>query len=116
MPRLLTFIIVCLLMACVKSHRESFDAQNVIIYKADGSRQCEPGSGTSVSAMAQALTNAGIAVFSSRGDHDCLFRPALCGTATGTINIYEIPANRLSQAQDLGFIPYSHLQARCESR
>jgi len=116
MSRLLTCIIICLLMACVQSHREGADTQTVAIYKADGSRQCEPGSGTSVAEMAKTLINADVPVFASRSDHDCLVRAALCGTATDAINIYEIPAERLSQAQDFGFIPYSRLQARCESR
>jgi hypothetical protein len=110
---LISVVISCLLMACATPDRERDAAQTVEVYKPDGSRQCETDSGIPLSVMKQELSNAAIQVLSSRSAHDCLFRPALCGTATGVINIYEIAANRLSDVQDLGFIPYDQLRARC---
>lgn len=112
---LITVVISCLLMACATPDRESNTARTVEVYKPDGSRQCEADSGIPLSVMEQELSNAAIQVLSSRSAHDCLFRPALCGTATGVINIYEIAANRIPDAQVLGFIPYEQLRARCGS-
>lgn len=113
---MLTIIAACLLMACIPQHQVKAVTGAVEIYKPDGSRQCEPDSGTPLSEMEKILTDAGIEVLSSRRDHDCLFRPALCGTATGAINIYEISRDQLPEAQALDFIPYGQLKARCESR
>jgi hypothetical protein len=114
--RMLTIVAGCLLMSCATQHQVKAVTRTVEIYKPDGSRQCEPDSGTPLTEMERILTDAGIPVLSSRHDHDCLFRPALCGTATGSINIYEISEDQLSDAQALDFIPYSRLKARCESR
>ncbi len=60
--------------------------------------------------MQQILTNADIHVLSLRRDHDCFSRPALCDSATGVINFYEIAMERLNDATVLGFIPYGRLQ------
>src|SRR3989304_5943814 len=105
--RLCILSIGCLLMACAAPPQVSADAPAVEIYKPDGSRQCEPGSGVSLSDMEKTLTDAGIPVSSSRRDHDCFFRLAVCGAGTSNINIYEIREDQLPAAQGLGFIPLS---------
>jgi hypothetical protein len=114
--RWVIIVINCLLTACVAPLQVSAVTDTVEIYRPDGSRQCEPGSGISLSGMEKTLTDTGIAVLSSRRDHDCFFRPAVCGAGTSNINVYEIKEDQLSAAQALGFISLSQLQARCASR
>jgi len=114
--RLLTVFASCVLMACVTQHQVGAVTRTVEIYQSDGSRQCEPESGALLSEMEKILTEAGIAVLSSRRGHDCFIRPALCGSGTSAINVYEIEEGQLAAAKELGFIPYSHLQARCGSQ
>lgn len=53
--------------------------------------------------MARTLTEAGVRVLRSACGHDGFFRAAVCGTGTGEINIYEIPATDLGEATRLGF-------------
>lgn len=89
------------------------DIKTVDVYKSDGSRQCETGSGISLSEMERILNEANIRVLSSRQDHDCKMRPAVCGAGTGVINIFEIEENNLGPARELGFIPLSRLKAQC---
>lgn len=105
-----------LLIACAAPPQVSADAQAVEIYKPDGSRQCEPESGISLSDMEKTLMDAGIVVSSSRRDHDCFFRPAVCGAGTSNINVYAIKVDQLPAAQALGFVPLSQLQAKCGTR
>ena len=114
--RLLTIVSSCMVISCIAQHQVKVVTRTVEIYHSDGSRQCEPESGISLTEMGKTLTNAGISILSSRRDHDCFFRPALCGSGAGAINVYEIDESRLSTAQGLGFIPYSRLLTRCGSR
>ena len=79
---------------------------SVEIYHYDGSLQCEPGSGTSLEEMGKTLESAGIEIISSRTGHDGRMYPAVCGAGTGRINIYEINAQQLKQAEALKFKPY----------
>lgn len=77
----------------------------VEVYRPDGSRQCEEGSGVPREAMAAELTAAGVRVLDSRTGTDGLMRIAVCGAPTGTIHIFRIEAAGLATAEALGFRP-----------
>ena len=73
----------------------------ILVYKADGSLQCGKGKGTSVQEMEKQLD--GIKVFSRDNRSDGLMRIQVCGHPTGMINVYEIPASQLKEAEKRGF-------------
>jgi hypothetical protein len=79
--------------------------RSIEVFKPDGSVQCEPGSGVPLEQMRRQLTGAGIAVHAARTARDMQIRPAVCGTATGTLNAYIIDAGRIEEARALGFEP-----------
>lgn len=70
-----------------------------------GSRQCEPGTGTSLLAMRGRLTDAGIAVSGS----DCSFGsfgvPAVCGATDARYWMFDIDEADAARAAALGFLP-----------
>ena len=76
-------------------------AGNVEVYKADGSLQCT--SGVALDQMAKELTGAGIAVVAMRKADDGLLHIALCGSATGAINVFTVAVPALDKAKALGF-------------
>lgn len=77
-------------------------AQNrVRVYKPDGSRQCEKRGAQSVEAMEREL--AGIVVHSREKRKDGLMHIQICGSPSGMINLYEIDASFLKQAEERGF-------------
>jgi hypothetical protein len=71
------------------------------IYKADGSRQCEKKSGIPLDIMEREL--AGIVVKSRDKRNDGLMHVQVCGSPSGMINVYEINAEFLKQAEQRGF-------------
>lgn len=75
--------------------------KRVRIYKSDGSRQCE-GGGISPEAMKKELQ--GIRVYAAEKQtlHGMMF-PAVCGGQTGSINVYTIAEQDLSEAGKRGF-------------
>lgn len=78
------------------------------VYKSRGSIQC--GSrGTAPAGMSRDLVVAGISVLSYTCGTDGRIYPAVCGAATGEINIFEIPAAQQNQAAALSFQPLSNL-------
>ena len=83
----------------------TFGDDRIEVYRHDGSRQCEPGSGTAPADMAEALRSAGVEVHGSRSGHDGLNRAAVCGAPTGNIDIFSIDASDLEAARELGFRP-----------
>lgn len=80
-----------------------FDQPVVEVYKYDGSLQCERGSEIPLEDMAGELTAAGIEVQASRKGTDGLAHIAVCGASTGNVNVYTIPSDALSRAEELGF-------------
>lgn len=98
-------------MACAPSLGMVDKGQTIRVYRADGSRQCEPDSGAPPTAGQRTLAAAGIPVLGSGCGHDGRVRIALCGVETGLIHLYDIPANRLEEALALGFRPLSELPA-----
>ncbi|MFN3455034.1 MAG: hypothetical protein ACK41T_08755 [Pseudobdellovibrio sp.] len=75
--------------------------KKVKVYKLDGSKQCEQGTGLSLGEMAKQLGD--ITVFSSTKQHDGLMRTQVCGQDTGQCNVFEISATDLGSAEKLGF-------------
>jgi hypothetical protein len=76
--------------------------ETVKVFKYDGSRQCEPGTGVSAAVM-QAKELAGIKVISSEHRSDGRMRAQACGMPTGMINVYEIDIADLPKAEKQGF-------------
>jgi len=60
---------------------------SVYVYKLDGTRQCESNTGINLLKMEQELVSTGIKVISRRKGFDGREGIALCGAATGQINI-----------------------------
>ncbi len=74
---------------------------NVFVFKADGSLQCGMGKAISAEDMEKELK--GIKVFSRDKRPDGMMHIQVCGSPTGIINVYEIPAEKLSDAEARGF-------------
>ena len=74
-----------------------------------GSRQCEPGSGSSRLEARRRLTSAGVTVFGS----NCGFvgggMITLCGAGDGRYWLFEIDETQAAQAAALGFVPIDGL-------
>ncbi|WP_125179848.1 hypothetical protein [Thiohalobacter thiocyanaticus] len=73
-----------------------------MVYKYDGSVQCEE-SGVAVEDMRRELTRAGVEVVCGRKAQDGRAYPAMCGAATGRINVYTIDESGLDTAEALDF-------------
>jgi hypothetical protein len=73
----------------------------VKIYKFDGSLQCNQGKKVSPDDMAKELKD--IPIYSRDNKHDGLMRIQLCGKPTGYCNVFEIDAEKLPQAEKLGY-------------
>ena len=78
-------------------------ASTLFVFKPDGTIQCDKFQGVALDSMAQELTSAEIKVFSMRKGYDGREGIALCGAATGQINVYEIASSDVSEAVGLGF-------------
>lgn len=92
-------LIVCLILSgCAHVH----NPDRIMVYKYDGSVQCE-ASGVAVEDMRRELTRAGVEVVCGRKAQDGRAYPAMCGAATGRINVYTIDAADLDAAEALGF-------------
>ncbi|HWP21087.1 MAG TPA: hypothetical protein VNO84_18305 [Burkholderiaceae bacterium] len=78
------------------------------VYKSLGSRQCE-GGGPEPSALAEPLRQAGVPVLATACGQDGRMRAAMCGLSDGRIAVFDIPADRLEDAQKLGYGPLSAL-------
>lgn len=89
-----------IVMAAEKKPGEKMPSR-VWIYKYDGSKQCGTGEKISLSTMEKDLK--GIKVFKRKSENDGKMRIQMCGTPTGTANVYEIKYSDLEKAQSLGF-------------
>lgn len=76
-------------------------ATNVFVFKADGSLQCGMGKAISIEDMEKELK--GIKVLSRDKRPDGMMHIQVCGSPTGVINIYEISASQLKEAEARGF-------------
>jgi len=77
------------------------DLKKILVFKYDGSKQCEANSGVSEKAMAKELSE--IKVYSSNKMNDGQPRIQVCGALTGYANVYKIKAKNLPLAEALGF-------------
>lgn len=75
--------------------------KKIKVYKADGSVQCEQGTGAKVEEMQKQLGD--IKVYSAENKHDGLIRIQVCGAPTGNCNVYEINEADFAKAEKLGF-------------
>lgn len=73
-----------------------------LVYKARGSVQCE-GRGVGPEQMSADLLKAGIQVERFACGHDGRMRAAMCGGATGELNLFSIAARDVARARELGF-------------
>ena len=74
---------------------------NVLVFKFDGSKQCQQGNPISVNRMKKELK--GIKVFSALKKNDGLMHLTVCGGETGNANVFEINKNDLELAKKRGF-------------
>lgn len=77
------------------------DMRKILVFKYDGSRQCEPDSGVPENEMAKELSE--IKVYSVEKKSDGQPRVQVCGALTGYANVYKIKAENLPLAEALGF-------------
>ena len=77
------------------------DMKKILVFKYDGSRQCEPDSGISENEMAKELSE--IKVYSIEKKNDGQPRVQVCGALTGYANVYKIKSKNLPLAEALGF-------------
>lgn len=73
----------------------------VFVYKPDGSLQCGMGKGIPPEEMEKELE--GIKVYSRENRPDGKMHIQVCGSPTGQVNVYEIPASSLKEAEKRGF-------------
>lgn len=74
---------------------------HVLVYKPDGSLQCNMGQAVSIEAMSKELK--GIEIFSMENRSDGMMRVQLCGSPSGRINVYEIATKDYEKAVEAGF-------------
>lgn len=95
-----TALLAALLLAAC-AHTGTTPAGRIQVYKSDGARQCE-GGGISPETMRQELR--GIRVYAAAKQHlQGMMFPAVCGGATGSINVYTIDAANREKAHERGF-------------
>lgn len=73
----------------------------VLVARPDGSLQCGMHKGLSAEEMEKELK--GIKVYSRSKKPDGKMHIQVCGSATGTMNVYEIPESSLTDAENRGF-------------
>lgn len=83
------------------SEEQDLKGKRVVVFKSDGSIQCQMASGVSLEAMAKELQ--GIHIFSQNKQHDGMMRSQVCGNSTGNLNTYTILEKDLEKAQNFGF-------------
>lgn len=74
---------------------------HVLVYKYDGSTQCETTRATSIDTMAKELK--GIPILSREKRSDGLMHISSCGGSTGAANVYEISGRYAKKAEARGF-------------
>lgn len=85
-----------------EKHVSTNSTDSVFVFKYDQSVQCGKA-GIAPARGEQRLENAGIEVRCRFKAHDGMMRPQACGRQSGNINVFEIPAEKLSDATDEGF-------------
>lgn len=101
---------LCCLAACslagkpvVQTAAETMPAIYAQVYRHDGSRQCEGGTGIPAAEMQRELQ--GIRVYAAEHlPYSGLAVPAACGYPSGAVNRYTIDARDIKAAQQKGFL------------
>ena len=96
-------LITTLLLTACAHHSGSLKPtpNRIDVYRSDNATQCG-GEGISPTAMQSELGN--IPVFAARKDHlRGVSFPAVCGGATGSVNVYTIPQTSQAAAEQRGF-------------
>jgi len=83
-------------VSCVRS--------TVKVYKASGSTQCNPDTGTPVKVMLDQFAAANILVRAVGCGTDGAMRTTVCGAPDGAIRIFEVSASDLNKAAAQGFL------------
>lgn len=83
------------------------------VFKSRGSVQCGDR-GTAPELMRAELERAGVRVLSAACGSDGRMYPAVCGGATGEINLFGIDAGDGERARALGFAPLSELRGEAQ--
>lgn len=86
----------------------SQEANTVKVFQSDAAVQCE-SEGIALADMQKVLAAGNIKVHCAQKTNNGMMHMTLCGTPTGSINVYSIPKEQLEQAQILGFVPVSSL-------
>lgn len=77
--------------------------EDVWVSKSDGAMSCKSGSGEGLDKGKSILSTAGIQVLESKKGNDGKARIAMCGVEQGSLNMYRISKEKVSDAQKLGF-------------
>ena len=80
---------------------ETSKSSTVFVSKPDGSLQCGQGKAMSLQEMEKQLGS--IPVVSRENRTDGLMHIQVCGSPTGKVNVYEIPLEKLQEAETRGF-------------
>jgi hypothetical protein len=110
---LIYFVFSCLVLGCASGHcgrdgkavRVNSAKLKIFVYKYDGSKQCEQGTGTDLKTMGAELSS--MKVFSMSKKSDGQIRVQVCGALTGMANVYEISSADFAKAEALGFKKWS---------
>lgn len=101
------FAIPLLLLALTVSPAQAFSSKKandtVWVSRADGSKQCEKGSGQSLETGADELRKAGVEPLESRKGRDGKMHSQMCGASTGATNEYRVTRDAAERAAGLGF-------------
>ena len=87
-------------MTSTSTNQATTNDTTVLVSKADGSLQCG-SKGLSTEEMEKQLK--GIKILSRDKRPDGKMHIQVCGSPTGTVNVYEIPVSSLSEAETRGF-------------
>lgn len=83
---------------------------SVKVFRPDGGRQCETGSGISIDESRRQLTDAGIVVMRAAcGRKTGMQVLAVCGGSTNSVHVFAIDAADVDTALDLGFTEVTEL-------
>jgi len=103
------FIFTLLFIGCVSGHCNkdgkpqtmNEKMSKVLVYKYDGSKQCEEATGKDLNDMSKELGS--IKIYSSEKKNDGQIRIQVCGALTGMTNTYLIAQEDLEKAETFGF-------------
>lgn len=83
----------------------AIDNNTMWVQKPDGSKSCQPESGTSLDKDAQSLASKGVKVLEKKKGSDGKMHIQSCGAATGKTNAFRIPKKDEAKAKAAGFAP-----------